>query len=270
MKETEIEKIKEQTKAQWNNTPCGQIGDITYTLDYFENVENYRYNLHANWIKNYFEFDKGNGKKMLEVGFGQGTDAAQYIKGGADYYGIDLTPHHYELAKLNLQLRNLSGNLTLGDAAKLPFADNTFDKVVSLGVLHHTPDTEVCIAEVLRVLKPGGQFIIGMYNKNSFFHYWTKCFLDGIVKCGFLRLGYAGNLSTLEAGADGKKFKPYIRLFTKQSMSVLLQKFKIDSVDVRHLNKEDIPLIHVIFSKNMLQNLSYKYGWYVLAKCTKV
>jgi len=269
MLDSEIEKIKEQTKAQWNNTPCGQIGDITYTLDYFENVEKYRYEEYAPWMKNYFEYDKQKGKKLLEVGFGQGTDLIQYAKGGADVYGIDLTPHHFDLASLNFKLRNLNANLTLGDASKLPYENNFFDKVSSFGVLHHTPDIEKCVDEVFRVLKPNGEFIIGLYYKDSFFHYWTKCFLDGIVKFGFLRLGYDGNLSTLEAGADGKKYKPYIKLFTKKMMRQLLSKFQIDALDIRHLNREDIPLLGKLFTDGMLQKYSTKYGWYILAKCAK-
>lgn len=62
----------------------------------------------------------------------------------------------------------LDSDLQVADAENLPFADSSFDLVYSWGVLHHTPDTERAITEVLRILKPGGMAKIMVYHKYSF------------------------------------------------------------------------------------------------------
>ena len=70
-------------------------------------------------------------KRLLEIGYGQGTDLVQYSMSGAICYGIDYTPKHVELAKLNFLLRGIDANLIQGDASALPYEENYFDKVVS-------------------------------------------------------------------------------------------------------------------------------------------
>ncbi len=90
---------------------------------------------------------------------------------------------HATQAKFDLMGDMASGCQALqSDAENLPFADNTFDIVYSNGVLHHTPDTRRAIAEVYRVLKPGGQTVIMLYCKNSW-HYWFNIvFCVGVLK----------------------------------------------------------------------------------------
>jgi SAM-dependent methyltransferase len=66
--------------------------------------------------------------------------------------------------------------LAVGDAESLPFADGTFDVVYSWGVLHHSPDTPKAFREVLRVLKPGGEARIMIYQTWSIvgLMLWTR------------------------------------------------------------------------------------------------
>jgi ubiquinone/menaquinone biosynthesis C-methylase UbiE len=70
------------------------------------------------------------------------------------------------LASRSLELFGLPGETRQGDAEKLPFPDATFDGVVSHGVIHHTPDTARCVAEMARVLKPGGLAVVSVYYRN--------------------------------------------------------------------------------------------------------
>lgn len=271
MDENTAATYKEHIRKQWNNTPCGKVGDITYDLEYFEKVEKNRYESYASWMKPFYKYDssENKGKSILEVGFGQGTDLVQFAKAGAVCTGIDYTPNHFELAKLNFELRGLSADLYLGDAANLPFDDNSFDKVYSFGVLHHTPDIEKCINEVHRVLKPGGVFVMSLYHKNSLFHYYKKVFIDGILKLKFLTLGYMGVMATLEEGADGKLIKPLVNVYNQSSLSPMLSKFKATEYSIRHLQKIDIPILGSILSQAYLDKLQLKYGWYIISTSTK-
>ena len=270
MNESEAKEYKEHIRKQWNNTPCGKVGDITYDLDYFLKVEENRYKENP-WMPSFYNYasEENKGLSFLEIGFGQGTDSIQFAKAGVNYTGIDYTPKHFELAKLNFELRGLKGDFHLGDAANLPFEDNTFDKIYSFGVLHHTPDIEQAISEVYRVLKPRGVFVMSLYHKNSFFHYYKKVFIDGILKLKLLTLGYMGVMATLEEGADGKKIKPLVNVYNKSSLKPLLNNFKSTEYQIRHLQKRDIPILGNILSQKYLDKLQHKYGWYIISNSIK-
>ena len=67
-----------------------------------------------------------------------------------------------------MNIQGLSAEVQKADAENLPFDDQSFDVVVSFGVLHHTPDTEKALAEIFSVLKPGGRIMLMLYHRNSF------------------------------------------------------------------------------------------------------
>lgn len=267
--EEEIKAQKGQTQKQWNTNPCGQVGDIDWSLPYFEKIEDNRYNNYAPWMRDFYRYQNHDGVKLLEVGFGQGTDLVQYCKGGAECFGVDLTKNHFLLAKENFRLRNLSAQLFHEDASQLHFDSNTFDKVVSFGVLHHTPDIQVCVNEVHRVLKPGGKFVISLYHRNSLYYWTTLLLKEGICKGKLFRLGFAGLKSLIESGADGKNIKPYVKLYTRQSMRKLLTSFSDCRIDIRHLHNKNIWIIGKFLPKSVVSRLEPYFGWYIIATCTK-
>ena len=93
-----------------------------------------------------------NSNKILEVGVGKGRMVSILRNNGieAEFHGVDIT----ENAKQ-------SGTLAvIGDARKLPFPDNTFDLVYSLGVIEHFPETFSAVTEHARVAKNGGHVLI--------------------------------------------------------------------------------------------------------------
>lgn len=119
------------------------------------------------FTQDYWNFDAYAGREVLDLGCGPGWYSAQYGQGGAKVTGVDLTPKAVEVASAYARFRGLS-NVTIrqGDAQALPFADDTFDLVVSSGVLHHVPDPVQAFREVRRVLKPGGEAKITLYYRN--------------------------------------------------------------------------------------------------------
>src|SRR5690554_6120993 len=95
---------RENAKAQWNRTACGELLGEKDTIAYFLAVENDRYS-QQNWMHDYFRYSEFNGMRVLEIGVGQGTDLAQFAMAGAKCYGVDITPNHLEITRINFDLR---------------------------------------------------------------------------------------------------------------------------------------------------------------------
>lgn len=183
---------KRETRKQWNKNPCGVRGIDPKlpcgSFDFFEAVKHRRYEIDDLWIMEKIDFKAGKGKKVLEIGYGMGTDLLTFRQNGSKVYGIDITPEHYNLARRNFKLHHQKADLRLCDAAHIPFPAETFALVYSNGVLHHTPDTERCISEAYRVLKPGGKLVLALYHTYSAFHLFSnpKSFSRGFSRenCG--------------------------------------------------------------------------------------
>lgn len=225
---------------QWNTTPCGSsdVKEQIGTLEFFDAVRKSRYEITDTWMKEKIPFYEGKGKKVLEIGFGMGTDLLSWSLEGSEVYGIDITEKHLRLAEMNFKTHNQTADLQLADAANIPFKTSYFDIVYSNGVLHHTPDTVRCISEAYRVLKPGGIFIFSMYRTFSAFHLVTKLLVEGIVKGKLKKLGYRGLLSTIEQGADGINIKPLVKTYTQKQLKHMLADFSKVEFKVAHLKRE--------------------------------
>ena len=161
---------KREAIEQWTKDPCGLSGaqDLKVgTGPFYERVDTHRYGEHVPWMLSRLEFTRFAGKKLLEVGFGMGTDLFQFASAGALVSGVDLSATHLQIARRRFSLYGVPADLRLADAEELPFEDGVFDAVYTFGVLHHTPNTQKAVEEIYRVLKPGGRAIIGVYHKYS-------------------------------------------------------------------------------------------------------
>jgi len=265
--------FKRQTQKQWNASPCGKSSASEWvefeTLDFFEAVRKSRYEVTDQWMTHHIPFHLGKSKKLLEIGYGMGTDLLQWRKNGAEVFGIDITSEHYRLANLNFQLHGETADLRLADAADIPFPANHFDIVYSNGVLHHTPDTIRCISEAYRVLKPGGQLILSLYYKYSAFHLLFKILADGIWHGNLRKLGYEGLMSTIEHGADGINVKPLVKTYTKSQLRTILSDFSSVDIKIANLKHAHIPKIGKILPNFLVNILDPYLGWYIIAYATK-
>ncbi len=90
------------------------------------------------------------------------------MRAGAEAYGVDLTPEGIKHVQARLALYGLqAAEVRVADAEAVPYPDNTFDLVYSWGVIHYAPSTEKALAELIRVLKPGGTGKVMVYHRNS-------------------------------------------------------------------------------------------------------
>jgi len=93
-------------------------------------------------------------RRVLEVGGGEGELAERIVTElGAELVGIDQSERMVEIQ------RSKGLDARVGDAEQLPFADGEFDVAVAAWMLYHVPDPHRAIAELARVLRPGGRLV---------------------------------------------------------------------------------------------------------------
>ena len=119
------------------------------------------------------DFDRlriGPSSKVIDVGCGAGRHAFEAYRRGADVVAFDRDES--ELRSVDTILRAMgetgeapaeaSAKVVVGDALKLPYADETFDCVIASEILEHIPSDEAAIAELIRVLKVGGTLAVSV------------------------------------------------------------------------------------------------------------
>ena len=104
------------------------------------------------------------GEHVLDLGSGAGTDslvAAQMVGPAGSVTGIDMTPEMLAKARASAaEMGATNVEFVEGEAERLPFDDESFDVVISNGVIDLVPDKDAVFSEIARVLRPGGRIQI--------------------------------------------------------------------------------------------------------------
>lgn len=160
-------------KKFWNDNPLftgegkGELGTREWFLGheqvYFDDC------LADKKVFSFIACDLNKNAKILDIGCGPGIWVRFFLRNGYDnIWACDLTSNAVELTQKSLVLFDLKteGEIVEGNAEALPFENDSFDHINCQGVIHHTPDTEKCVEEFFRVLKPGGTVCFSVYHKN--------------------------------------------------------------------------------------------------------
>ncbi|MBM79688.1 MAG: hypothetical protein CMJ78_03720 [Planctomycetaceae bacterium] len=143
------------------------FGDLWHRYDeklFRESVELFSMRFRANG----FDLDWFQGKRCLDAGCGGGRySIAMALLGAEQVTGADISSSGLEDAR---QRAASIPNVDFAEASvlDLPFGDETFDFVCCSGVLHHTSDAKRGLANLVRVLKPGGQLYLLLYGKEGY------------------------------------------------------------------------------------------------------
>jgi ubiquinone/menaquinone biosynthesis C-methylase UbiE len=218
---------------------------------YFDEIEERRYRTHYHLPELFSSMD-GKDQRLLEVGCGIGVDSIQLAKRGFQVTAVDLTENALMVARQFAKRRGVSIDFRLGNAEGLDFPDESFDVVYSFGVLHHTPDIERSVAEVHRVLRPGGIAYVMLYHRDSLVNLVHRA----------LQLPY-------ESPTDRKDHCPVVYTFSRRGACRLFRDFP--SVEVH----SDYPFTHGFgplttkLPLGVRRQLGRAIGWHLMITATR-
>jgi ubiquinone/menaquinone biosynthesis C-methylase UbiE len=165
--------IDERNRAFWDEL-CGTntaqalgITEITpASLALFDDW----YMAYYPYLGRYLDGLHVEGRRVLEIGLGFGTVGQALAARGAHYTGADIAAGPVAMMQDRLRWLGRGDETTAvqASALDLPWDDESFDVVVSIGCLHHTGDLPRAISEVHRVLVPSGTALVMLYNAHSY------------------------------------------------------------------------------------------------------
>lgn len=290
------EEKQEQVQEFWNNKPCGSDMSEHDPTErrYYEEIEEERY-LYQYHIPKILDWVSWRGKKVLEIGTGVGTDARQIIGRGGKYTGINVDNGSVDATKKALDVFGLPGMVEQSSATNIFLEDGSVDVVYSFGVLHHIPDVGRAVSEIDRVLKPGGELLVMLYNRSSINYQIEIRFLrklvlrmlslPGVIPA-FTLLGFPkeklarhadiyrryGKLSQqewLNRNTDGPD-NPYSLVYGKAEAEALLSdKFRILRNEVYYFEPRHWGVIGRFLPARLIDYLGRHWGWHRMIYAVK-
>ena len=165
--------IDERNRAFWDEL-CGSVraqklGITEITPESLRRFDAW-YMGYYPYLQRYLDELAVEDRDVLEIGLGFGTVGQILASRGARYHGADIAPGPVAMVRERLRWIGRPDDDSVVEASvlDLPWEDETFDLVVSIGCLHHTGDLPRAVGEVHRVLAPGGTAFVMLYNAHSF------------------------------------------------------------------------------------------------------
>lgn len=250
--------LQSRVRTYWDEH-IHDLGVATSPLgsaQFFQQLDAYRFGkLH--YLPQLVDFAGYRGKLLLEVGCGVGTDLLRFAQGGANVTGVDLSSTAIGLARQNFAQAGLQARLELMDGEALQFPDCSYDVVYAHGVLQYTGDVRKVISELHRVLRPGGEAILMVYNRHS----W----LSALSRFTGVRLEHedapAFHLFSM------KEFRDLLRSFS--DVKIIPERFPVRSQLHRGPEAWFFNWLFVPFFNVLPRAWVQSWGWHLMAFATK-
>ena len=257
------DKVRDYYELSDNELARRYVKDLPFlSPEYCQAALAHRFELYP-YIPDFADFGAWKGKRVLEVGCGQGADLSQFALAGAETYGCDATTKHCLISRQFVATVGGHASIVRADAGALPYPSNSFDLVYSCGVLLLLDDLDKSVAEIYRILKPGGTVNVLFYNRLSL-HYYVKTLRYYGIVCDLERI--LGPRRLVDWFTDGYGY-PHTFHQTPDSLREAFSRFTIDSVIVRNLSKEQLPLMSFDeYPGQFWTWLESQLGFYVLLK----
>ncbi len=239
-----------RVQEYWDQRPCNIRHSPAEpgSRAYFDQVEARKYKVEPH-IPRFAQFERWQGKKVLEIGCGIGTDTINFARAGAEVTAVDLSAESLRMAEKRARVYGLHNiGFYQGNAEELSqvVPPQEYDLVYSFGVVHHTPLPQRVVQEVRRhFLGPGGTFKIMVYHRASWKVLWI------LLTYGRGRLW---RLSELVAShSEAQTGCPVTYTYTRRSIAQLLAGFQIQEIFIDH-----------IFPYRIADYINYRYRkvWY--------
>jgi SAM-dependent methyltransferase len=251
---------KSDMKAYWDAHPIGvegikkPLGSVEFYneyLAYYDEFYDYKWKT--------FEYDKYGGRKVLEIGCGLGIDSVKFAKSGAELTCIDLSDTSVHYTRQLLQQLKLSASVFQGDAENLKYPDESFDVVYAYGCLMLVQDEAKAFREVHRVLKPGGEALVVLYHRRSW--YWLLVTLTGT------RVESDAGDPPINRVHSLKEIRQLFRGFSK--VDIQLDRFPRPTQRRRGLLAALFNVVFVPMTRLIPRAWMRPFGWHIIIKAVK-
>ena len=226
----------EQVKTYWDARPCNirhstaEIG----SRQYCDEVEARKYFVEPH-IPRLAEFERWNGKRVLEIGCGIGTDTVRFARAGARVTAVDLSERSLELTRQRLAVYGLEAQLYQANVERLSecVPVSAYDLVYSFGVLHHTPRPEQAVEQLRRYMGPASELKLMLYYR------WSWKALSLFIRYGKGKFWEFDQVVAVRS--EAQTGCPVTHTYSKAGVRRLLARFAIADLWVDHIFPFRIP-----------------------------
>lgn len=174
--------------------------------------------------------------------------------------------------KQHLGYFNIEPDVRQGDAEVLRFPDSSFDIVYSNGFLHHVPNMQQAFREVRRMLRPGGQFIVLVHNRDPAFY--MGVIAVHILSGRIFRQSLARRRSQIES-TTAEGVEPVVNIYSQRELRHLPKTagLRVSTSAIRKCTPEDLPgvsklgAIYRAMPGVFYDKVGQWAGWHVFARC---
>lgn len=254
---------QEQNRTWWEKNPMrydwgDRIPAEEFSREFYREIDNrffadsFRYMpLREKPFDELIPFPRLPEMDVLEIGVGNGSHAQLLAPHCRSYTGIDLTSYAVQSTTKRFEVFQIRGSIQQMDAEKLSFPDESFDFIWTWGVIHHSANTGRILAEMNRVLRPGGRAVVMVYNRSFLYQYITTGLFRGVFQGGFFKGRTLHEL--LQLHTDGA----IARFYTRKEWAELVRGngFEVERVCIKG-QKSEIILLPASGLKNLLMKLT--------------